>query len=541
MSRAAPLCEPKRRHGVGNDEPFDGRIGEHFGGAGHEQAMRHQRDHPARSRLPGRTCGAQQRAAGADQIVDHERGRAGDVADEEVAGDDAGAAMLVGECLADRTAERSFQRLAKQLRPLGAAGIRRHHAQSVVLQRADIIDEQRRAGERDGAAAKGVLECHRVVNFERDDAVGPDRLEHSGNVAGGDRIVRLGATILARIAKVRHDRRDASGARVLERPDEEQQPAELVVGAFGRSAVKALDDVDIGAADGIERAHLVLAVLECALLMRGELLPERQRDGLAKIGGRFKREQADAAGEAGWSVCGNRMGAPSSSTASFHARGHACRDHASRRGFAANTVDVGATHTKRLENRARLGDGAIDIDAAAGVLDHHHIEAFAPRVFGRVADAEIKGETRQEDTREAALAQVAGQSRMCLAVVLEERRIGVDVAMVAFAQDQLCMRDLQVLRELGPGRSLHAMIRPQDLRPVGRLDRFDRASCPDAWRQTTRWPGGCQSCVSTTWANCGGQPIDQRHDLIATGNGERAARTEVILDVDDQQDIVCRQ
>ena len=83
--------------------------------------------------LPRGACGAQQRASGADQIVDDERGRPGHVADEEVAGDDAGAAMLVGERLADRAAERRLQRLAEQFRPLGAAGIRRHDAELLVL------------------------------------------------------------------------------------------------------------------------------------------------------------------------------------------------------------------------------------------------------------------------------------------------------------------------------------------------------------------------------------------------------------------------
>ena len=144
MSRADPVAKPEGRHGVGNDEPLDGGIGKNLGGAGHEQAVGDERDHPARSGLPGRPCGAQQRASGADQIVDNQRRRSRHIADEEVAGHDAGAAMLVGERLADRTAERRFQRLAEQLRSLGAAGIRRHHAKLVVLQRAHVIDEQRR-------------------------------------------------------------------------------------------------------------------------------------------------------------------------------------------------------------------------------------------------------------------------------------------------------------------------------------------------------------------------------------------------------------
>jgi hypothetical protein len=44
---------------------------------------------------------------------------------------------------------------------------------------------------------------------------------------------------------------------------------------------------------------------------------------------------------------------------------------------------------------------------------------------------------------------------------------------------------------------LDAMLRPQDLRTVGQLDRAERAW--PAWLVwKLRWPGGCQSWVSTT-------------------------------------------
>src|SRR5690606_27167700 len=33
------------------------------------------------------------------------------------------------------------------------------------------------------------------------------------------------------------------------------------------------------------------------------------------------------------------------------------------------------------------------------------------------------------------------------------------------------------------------------------------------------------------------KPVDERHDLVAARNGKRAARTEIILNVDDQQDV----
>jgi hypothetical protein len=76
------VAEPERRHGVGHHQPVDCRIGQHVGGARHEQPMRHQGNNAACARLARGACGAQQRVAGADQIVDDQRGCVGDIADK---------------------------------------------------------------------------------------------------------------------------------------------------------------------------------------------------------------------------------------------------------------------------------------------------------------------------------------------------------------------------------------------------------------------------------------------------------------------------
>ena len=55
--------------------------------------------------------------------------------------------------------------------------------------------------------------------------------------------------------------------------------------------MEALNDVDIGAADRVERPHLVLSVFECALFMRRKLAAERMRDRLAEIGRCLQRKQ----------------------------------------------------------------------------------------------------------------------------------------------------------------------------------------------------------------------------------------------------------
>jgi len=86
----------------------------------------------------------------------------------------------------------------------------------------DVVGEQRRAGQCDGAAAERVLECNRVVNFERDYAVGTDALEHAGDVPGCHRVIWLGAAVFACVAKVRRHRGDTRGSGVLNCANEEQ-------------------------------------------------------------------------------------------------------------------------------------------------------------------------------------------------------------------------------------------------------------------------------------------------------------------------------
>src|ERR1700733_13159179 len=53
---------------------------------------------------------------------------------------------------------------------------------------------------------------------------------------------------------------------------------------------------------------------------------------------------------------------------------------------------------------------AVEIDAAAGVLDDENSKAFAARVFGRIANAKIEGEAGQKHPEEAALAQIADEA-----------------------------------------------------------------------------------------------------------------------------------
>ena len=116
--------EPEGGNRVGDHQPVERRIADRLFRARHEQTVRHHRQHAAGAGLTRRPRGADERGAGADQIVDDERGRARDLADEKVARYDAGAAVLFGKTLPDRFAARFFQRLAEKLRTLGPARVR---------------------------------------------------------------------------------------------------------------------------------------------------------------------------------------------------------------------------------------------------------------------------------------------------------------------------------------------------------------------------------------------------------------------------------
>ena len=78
---------------------------------------------------------------------------------------------------------------------------------------------------------------------------------------------------------------------VLERADEKQEPAELVVGAFRRAAMEALHDVNIHPADGLERPRFVLAILELAFLMRRKRRAESRCDRFSQLRSCAQREQ----------------------------------------------------------------------------------------------------------------------------------------------------------------------------------------------------------------------------------------------------------
>src|SRR5262245_10238092 len=200
-------------------------------------------------------------------------------------------------------------------------------------------------------------------------------------------------------------------------------------------------------------------------------------------------------------------------------------------GTGANTRDA-----QRREARARGGDRAVDVDAAARVLDHDHGKVLAARVLGRVAHTEIEREARGEDAAEAPLAQITGKAGRGLAVVLVEGGVGIDGRPEAFAQNELGVRNLQSVVELRARGALNAVIRPQDLLSIVDGDGLEWTLAPV--RRCKRAVAGGMPILRqhhVPEARC--DAIDDRHDFVAARNGKLAARTEVVLDVDHQQDV----
>src|SRR5262245_25914025 len=115
----------------------------------------------------------------------------------------------------------------------------------------------------------------------------------------------------------------------------------------------------------------------------------------------------------------------------------------------------------------------VSVDAAASVLDDERPEPSLARVDRRPRDAEVGGEPDEEYLREPTVAQIARQPRRRLAVGLVERRVRVYVLAIALANDQLGVRDAEILVQVGTRGALHAVLRPEHLGSVGQLGRLE--------------------------------------------------------------------
>src|SRR6516162_1184635 len=239
---------------------------------------------------------ALQRGPSADQIIEDDHCAIAHLAHQEFAGDDPAAAPLFDE--RRRRLVMQFRRKgsAELLGALGAADVGRDDGELFMSEQpSEVLDKERYRLEIGRRAAEGVLESGHVVDVEGHHRVRSAGLKEPCNIFGRDRVARLRPPVLAGVAKVRNDCRYALGAGVFQRPDEEQQTAELVVWTLRGIAIQRVNHKHVLPAHLDEWTDLMLTVLESAFLVRAEHQLEMLRDALAIISGAFDREQGKPA------------------------------------------------------------------------------------------------------------------------------------------------------------------------------------------------------------------------------------------------------
>src|SRR3989441_4358068 len=109
---------------------------------------------------------------------------------------------------------------------------------------AEIVDDDRRGEEVVHRDPEEALDLSRV-EVERQHAIDSGRLEQVGDQLRRDRDPRLDLAVLARVAIVGQDRRDAAGRGALQRVDHDEQLHERVV----HGPARRLDPEHVRAAD----------------------------------------------------------------------------------------------------------------------------------------------------------------------------------------------------------------------------------------------------------------------------------------------------
>lgn len=262
-----PLCD--RTHSVDrikNRDFVDRRLGEALCRLTAKDAVSRGDHHPRRTRLATCLRRANDGAAAADEIIDDYRGASGDLADQCFAPYRAARPMLLDESRRGLSPKHVSQRQPQPLGALSATQIGGDHGNPDLAQpRREMRGEDAVGHDMLRAAAEGILECSEIVHFDRNDGVASDCLEEFRDVFRRHWVARLRPAVLPRIAKIRGDGGDAFGSGILQRSDEKEQPAELVIDAACGIAMGGVDDIDIMSTDVGKRPNLMLTILEVTL------------------------------------------------------------------------------------------------------------------------------------------------------------------------------------------------------------------------------------------------------------------------------------
>jgi len=154
----------------------------------------------------------------------------------------------------------------------------------------------------------------------------------------------------------------------------------------------------------------------------------------------------------------------------------------------------------------------IDVDGADRIGENDDIEAVLACFDGRRADAVVGSQSGDEDPSYAAIAQAPCE------VGAGEAGVAVGVDVRSFLNDLIETALIQVGMKGCTACSLYAMNRPRStLLDEGRVSRWVEVLCGENELETRH------------------EVVDNGGHFIALGYGQSTARTEVVLDVDDEE------
>ena len=131
-------------------------------------------------------------------------------------------------------------------------------------------------------AARHPLESHNIVYIQCHHCINSHGLQQLRHIACGHRVARLGLPILACISEIGNDGSHARRATFADRCQEEQEPANFVVGALTGSTMEAVDDVNVAATHTDKRPGLMFAILEFAFFVLRKRCAEHSSHLLAE-------------------------------------------------------------------------------------------------------------------------------------------------------------------------------------------------------------------------------------------------------------------
>ena len=125
-------------------------------------------------------------------------------------------------------------------------------------------------------------------------------------------------------------------------------------------------------------------------------------------------------------------------------------------------------------------------------------------------------------------------------IVFEERRVAVDVAAKALAEDELGVGDGEIGMEFGAASTLNAVVRPEMLRAVGGFD----GGLDTIWKGL-KAVGAGEGDVAVGVpvlredyvVEAGGEGVDAGQNGVAVRDGQGAVGKKVQLHVDDEEGV----